>query len=208
MRKVARNPNAMKAGTTPGLLETMEQNNVLLDKIQKCLEDYLESKRLLFPRFYFLSNEELLEILSQTRNPQAVQPHLGKCFDSIKSLEFGSEPKSIDIFAMNSPEGERVPFGKTLKARGNVESWLGSVEEGMVSILKRLIKAALNEYDEQDKNEWIMSHCGMVVLTVSQIIWCRDVTECIECGNPREELVKMYDSSVKVIIIINLLLLY
>ena len=45
MRKVARNPNAMKAGTTPGLLETMEQNNVLLDKIQKCLEDYLESKR-------------------------------------------------------------------------------------------------------------------------------------------------------------------
>ncbi|ORX87336.1 hypothetical protein BCR32DRAFT_215454 [Anaeromyces robustus] len=197
MRKVVRNPNAMKAGTAPGLLETMEQNNVLLDKIQKCLEDYLESKRLLFPRFYFLSNEELLEILSQTRNPQAVQPHLGKCFDSIKSLEFGSEPKSIDIFAMNSPEGERVPFGKTLKARGNVESWLGSVEEGMVSILKKLIKAALNDYDEQDKNEWIMSHVGMVVLTVSQIIWCRDVTECIECGNPKDELNKMYDSSVQ-----------
>jgi dynein heavy chain len=197
MRKVARNPNAIKAGTAPGLLETMEQNNILLDKIQKCLEDYLESKRLLFPRFYFLSNEELLEILSQTRNPQAVQPHLGKCFDSIKSLEFGSEPKSIDIFAMNSPEGERVPFGKTLKARGNVENWLGSVEEGMVSILKKLIKVALNEYDEQDKNEWIMSHCGMVVLTVSQIIWCRDVTECLESNYPRQELCKMYEASVK-----------
>lgn len=139
MRKVSRNPNAMKSGTVPGVLETMQQNNILLDQIQKCLEDYLESKRLLFPRFYFLSNEELLEILSQTRNPQAVQPHLSKCFDAIKSLEFTStDAKSIDIVAMISPEGERVPFLKTIKARGNVEAWLGSVEEAMVAVLRRL----------------------------------------------------------------------
>ena len=46
MRKTSRSPNAMKAATLPGLLETMQQNNTLLDQIQKCLEDYLESKRL------------------------------------------------------------------------------------------------------------------------------------------------------------------
>ena len=74
---------------SPGLLETLQKNNSLLDQIQKCLEAYLESKRVIFPRFYFLSNDELLEILAQTRNPLAVQPHLRKCFDAISKLEFG-----------------------------------------------------------------------------------------------------------------------
>lgn len=83
MRKVYRLPNALRAATTPGLLETFQNNNSLLDQIQKCLEAYLESKCIIFPRFYFLSNDELLEILSQTRNPHAVQPHLQKCFDAI-----------------------------------------------------------------------------------------------------------------------------
>jgi dynein heavy chain len=54
------------------LLNKFQSNNIQLEEIQKCLESYLETKRGAFPRFYFLSNDELLEILSQTRNAQAV----------------------------------------------------------------------------------------------------------------------------------------
>jgi hypothetical protein len=68
------------------------------------LEDYLETKRIGFPRFYFLSNDELLEILAQAKAAQAVQPHMGKCFDGIRRLDFGDDPKSIDIYAMISGE--------------------------------------------------------------------------------------------------------
>ena len=120
-------PLAIRAGTQPGRLETLQNNNALLDQIQKCLEAYLESKRVIFPRFYFLSNDELLEILAQTRNPLAVQPHLRKCFDAIVKLEFAMESKHAgldagaeggevaftnDINAMISPEGEVVSLGK------------------------------------------------------------------------------------------------
>ena len=55
--------------------------NVKLEEIQRALDMYLETKRQLFPRFYFPSNDDLLEIRGQSRNPAAVQPHLKKCFD-------------------------------------------------------------------------------------------------------------------------------
>ncbi|XP_039708452.1 dynein axonemal heavy chain 6 [Pteropus medius] len=206
MRKVNRLPNALRAATQPGLLETFQNNNALLDQIQKCLEAYLESKRVIFPRFYFLSNDELLEILAQTRNPQAVQPHLRKCFDSISKLEFAllppaegkipgveGEPEKVytnDILAMLSPEGERVSLGKGLKARGNVEEWLGKVEEAMFTSLRRLCKAAIADYQGKPRTEWVIAgHPSQVILTISQIMWCRDLTECLEeDGNQLEAL--------------------
>ena len=65
-------------------MESLKECITLLDVVQKGLSDYLETKRMLFPRFFFLSDDELLEILAQTKNVRAVQPHLRKCFENMK----------------------------------------------------------------------------------------------------------------------------
>ena len=57
----------------------------------KSVEDYLQLKRLAFPRLCFLSNDELLDLLSQGRSPRAVETHLAKCFSNVYRLEFTAD---------------------------------------------------------------------------------------------------------------------
>lgn len=58
-----------------------------LDAIQKRLEDYLNAKRAVFARFFFLSNDDLLEILKEGKNPLVAQQYMPKLFDSLRGEE-------------------------------------------------------------------------------------------------------------------------
>ena len=89
------------------MLTTLKQHNVALDGVQKKLIDYMEEKRKAFPRFFFLSNEDLLGILAQTKDPKLVQPHLSKCFEAINKVEFGQNEV---VLSMISPEKEQIKF--------------------------------------------------------------------------------------------------
>jgi dynein heavy chain len=123
----------------------------------------LETKRGAFPRFYFLSNDELLEILSQTRNAQAVQPHLRKCFDSITKVEFNTlKAAKEEIMGMWSAEREYVPWSESVWAHGPVEFWLSNIEKMMRKTLYDVTKNALDTYPEdgRQRDNWFFGSCA------------------------------------------------
>lgn len=71
--------NVVEATNKPKLYERLEslQNNLVL--CEKALAEYLETKRLAFPRFYFVSSADLLDILSNGNNPTLVSNMLHNC---------------------------------------------------------------------------------------------------------------------------------
>ncbi|XXQ31525.1 Dynein heavy chain AAA lid domain containing protein [Plasmodiophora brassicae] len=166
------------------------ESNKILDLIQKGLNEYLEVKRLAFPRFFFLSNDELLEILSQTKDPNAVQPHLPKCFENISSLDFNED---MDIIAMHSAEQEEVQFIRTVNPtkgpnKGKVELWLGEVEALMRDSLSTIMMKSLKAHHDPQafvREKWLLSWPGQIVLAVSQIVWTSEVEDAIRKGGTR-----------------------
>lgn len=114
--KIARN-------TVHNTLKDLQKHNEHLDHIQKKLDDYMELKRAAFPRFYFLSSDELIDILANSNNLDVIQGHLKTCFDNIVKLQI----EEIDLQGMISNEKEYVPFFKPRFARGNIEKWLNEV---------------------------------------------------------------------------------
>ena len=176
------------------LLDTFLMNNEALESIQKSLEQYLETKRMAFPRFYFLSNDELLEILSQTRDPHAVQPHMSKCFDAIKRIKFGEGRHAHEITGFLDPSGELVPLTEAVKAEGPVETWLLNFEKGMRNTLYDLCKSAYTKYPSTEhdsifRKDWLWSYPAQVVIAIDQVLWTFNTSEAlmeIEGSDERE----------------------
>ena len=77
---------------------------------EKALAEYLETKRLAFPRFYFASSNDLLDILSNGNQPLKVAKHLTKLFDSMAKLKLKEGPDCNKAYAMIAKDGEQVGF--------------------------------------------------------------------------------------------------
>ncbi|KAJ3375748.1 Dynein heavy chain 2, axonemal [Allomyces arbusculus] len=177
------NKNVVHAVETPGLLELLQDMFVKLEKVQKSLDMYLETKRQFFPRFYFLSNDDLLEILGQARDPPAVQPHMKKCFDGINKLELqlvGSDArKHYEAIGMHSPDGEYVPFNMSVSLEGPVEGWLQDVEAAMRQTLTTVLIGCLTAMKKSKRDKWLNDWPGQLLILSGQIAWTADCTKAL-----------------------------
>lgn len=84
MKEVEKTKNVVDATNIPNLFERLETLQGQLTLCEKALAEYLETKRLAFPRFYFVSSADLLDILSNGNNPSVVSKIILKNFFSLK----------------------------------------------------------------------------------------------------------------------------
>lgn len=184
MERIRKDPNAKRATHMEGILELLGEMNSNLERIQKQLDNYLETKRQAFPRFYFLSNDDLLEILGQARDPRAVQKHLKKCFEAIQSLELREKEggsRGFQALGMNSPEQEYVQFSHVLNIEPGlpVEAWLTEIEKSMRASLRKLLKACIQSMKGTKKEKWVKDWAGQLLITAGQVFWTAECTKAL-----------------------------
>ena len=158
----------------PGLLQKLKENGELIDAIQNSLALFLDEIRNIFPRFYFLSNDELLGIIS-IQNFLGIRPYINKIFSG--DLEIVED--SLLVEGMVSCEGERLKFKTPVESKGKkVFVVLKEIEEMMKLTIRESVERGLTTYKEKASFlEWVVrhEHLAQSVHVVCSIEWTREV---------------------------------
>ncbi|KAJ2948630.1 hypothetical protein O0L34_g7885 [Tuta absoluta] len=191
MLDTAKRLNVVDCCTISGRLDEFIALGLGLQKCQKSLNDYLDSKRRIFPRFFFISTDELLSILGSSEC-SCVQEHMIKMFDNIRSLELYVDHTNRPVASkMISAEGEIMDFRNVVYTEGRVEDWMNLVLNEMRKTNKYITKKAIFYYGKHwwvPRTEWIMEYQGMICLAANQVWWTAETEEAfrrIRNGNKR-----------------------
>ena len=164
----------------PNLFEKFESMQDRLALCEKALQEYLDTKRLAFPRFYFVSSADLLDILSNGNNPALVAKQLSKLFAVVCNLTFIEGTKEAN--GMISLDGEEVLFQdadgpSSCLCEGRVEVWLMDVLTQMQESLRWQCKDAFVAYEEKPRSEWVFDNAAQVTLIGTQVWWATEVNQ-------------------------------
>uniref|UniRef100_A0A6Q2WQB4 Cytoplasmic dynein 1 heavy chain 1 n=1 Tax=Esox lucius TaxID=8010 RepID=A0A6Q2WQB4_ESOLU len=184
MKKVTKSPLVMDVLNIQGVQRSLERLADLLGKIQKALGEYLERERSSFPRFYFVGDEDLLEIIGNSKNVAKLQKHFKKMFAGVSSILLNEE--NTVVLGISSREGEEVLY-KTpvdLLEHPKINDWLTLVEKEMRVTLAKLLAESVTEVGSFNKGntidlskyiDWIDRYQAQLVVLSAQIDWSEKV---------------------------------
>ncbi|XP_054290039.1 dynein axonemal heavy chain 8-like [Macrosteles quadrilineatus] len=146
-----------------------------LETCQKSLTGYLEQKRLIFPRFFFISDPALLEILGQASDSHTIQAYLEGVFENVYRVEF-DEKEYDKIISIISREKEKIQLEKEVWCHGGVENWLGNLLAQAKLSLQTVIANVYAYMQEPEFTvlDMVSRYPAQVGLLGLQMLWTRD----------------------------------
>lgn len=174
-----------EAYKTKTCLDFCTREHVLpaLDKIradlaicERALNNFVNSKQIAFPRFFFVSQTDLLDILSNGNVPTKIMKHMPKIFGAIKTLELIEEGVRPAVVGMHACVGvEYVKYTRELKLLGKVEVYLQWVIDTMRGSLKDITIEFLKTMGTGDKLTWIQNAPAQTALLLNNCQWVINV---------------------------------
>ena len=196
MNDAITNTNPIEVCTAQGREDAFFKCQGSLELCQKSLSDYLEVKKKKFPRFYFISAVDLVDILSKGRNPPAVQEHFSKFTDATGGITWETDEAGKEIGLAKgcvSIDKETFPYQSPYRCEGQVEDWLNGLMDHQQDALKWRLFESVNTYIEQPREKWVTMYVAQLCITTSQVWWTTEVNsafERLEQGN--EQAMKEY----------------
>lgn len=133
-----------------------------------------------------MSEQALLDILSNGNNPEKVDEYLGDCFDGLKSLDFVRGPISPAKTSkgMWSKEKEYVPFSTNFTCNGAVENYLCDLERKVQGVLAEVLESAIetayNWTIEKERHIWLEDYCAQIALLATQYMWTEETAHAFD----------------------------
>ena len=183
-------PGVVAACMAERRYDNLKEMSRLLEMCQKSLNEYLDVKKTIYPRFYFVASVALLDILSNGNNPPRIMHHFGDCYVGLSTLEF---PDGVIDQATSAvaKDGEILPFSKPFIIKGAVESWLNECTGHMKQQIKILLDKALGEAvhwsPDRPRHQWLFNYPAQVIMGASHVVWTEETETSLdehENGNP------------------------
>ncbi|KAF8477357.1 dynein heavy chain, N-terminal region 1-domain-containing protein [Kalaharituber pfeilii] len=205
MKKVYKSPLVLDVLNISGVQKSLERLAELLNKIQKALGEYLERERVSFPRFYFVGDEDLLEIIGNSNDTHRVAKHFKKMFAGLSGLILGEDST---ILGFTSKEGEQVMLKReiSLIKTPKINEWLTALENNMKLTLAELLSEAVQDFqtimsaqelDNGAFNQYIEKYPAQIVVLGTQCVWTSAVEKSLQGGGTT--LQALYDQEVEVL---------
>ncbi|EAY22062.1 Dynein heavy chain family protein [Trichomonas vaginalis G3] len=157
----------MKITLIPNIGQILNSLNENLILLQKELSEYLEKQRSLFPRFFFIGDEDLLEIIGKSSSISEIQKHFGKMFEGLSKVE-QNEENMITKFGCS--EGEIISVSNPLSISKTVHQTLSSLEKEMKVSLNKILNSAIIEFEQFWQNMTLENLKSILSKYPSQIV--------------------------------------